>query len=291
MVIVAALLVSVASMRYSHKSLLMVGILSLLTSAIGCAFAQSYLMMLILYPLTGIGMATIQPMAMTLIAEYFPLERRARAVSWSIAGGSLAYVVGSQAIVFLARMGGWRAAYLGFVTPVILISLVLAWVGLPKASGGVREGHGSFMEGFKAVLLKGSAVSCLFATVLRLASFQLVLLYGTSFFREQFAVSRGLASTIITVVALAYTVGSLTSGRLVDKYGSKRLTLVTTFFAGFLTILMTLSTDFMVALMLDFLSAWFFGMSASVAQSLNLEQVPEFRGIMMSLNSASGGLG
>ena len=32
-------------------------------------------------------------------------------------------------------------------------------------------------------------------------------------------------------------------------------------------------------------------MSASVAQSLNLEQVPEFRGIMMSLNSASGGLG
>ncbi|RLI33113.1 hypothetical protein DRO66_10640, partial [Candidatus Bathyarchaeota archaeon] len=107
MVIIAALLVSVASTRYSPKSLLMVGILSLLISAVGCAFAQSYLMMLLLYPLTGIGMATIQPMAMTLIAEYFPLERRARAVSWFIAGGSLAYVVGSQAIVFLARTGGW----------------------------------------------------------------------------------------------------------------------------------------------------------------------------------------
>ncbi|GAI99981.1 unnamed protein product, partial [marine sediment metagenome] len=89
-------------------------------------------------------------MAMTLIAEYFPLEGRARAVSWIIAGGSLAYVVGSQAIVFLARMGGWRAAYLGFVTPVILMSFVLAWIGLPKASGGTREGYGSFMEGFKA---------------------------------------------------------------------------------------------------------------------------------------------
>jgi predicted MFS family arabinose efflux permease len=147
------------------------------------------------------------------------------------------------------------------------------------------------MEGFKAVLLRGSAVSCLLATVLRLASFQLVLLYATSFFREQFAVSRGLASTIMTVVALSYTAGSLASGRLVDKYGRKRLTIVTTFLAGALTILMTRSTDFMVAMILDFLSAWFFGMSASVAQSLNLEQVPEFRGIMMSLNSASGGLG
>lgn len=291
MVIVAALLVSVASTRYSPKSLLMVGILSLLTSAIGCAFAQSYLMMLLLYPLTGVGMATIQPMAMTLIAEYFPLERRARAVSWFVAGGSLAYVVGSQAIVFLARMGGWRAAYLGFVTPVILISFVLAWVGLPKASDGTREGHGSFMEGFKTVLMRGSAASCLFATVLRTASFQLVLLYATSFFREQFAASRGLASTIMTVVALSYTVGSLASGRLVDKYGRKSLTMVTTFLAGSLTILMTRSTDFMVAIILDLLSAWFFGMSASVAQSLNLEQVPEFRGIMMSLNSASGGLG
>ncbi len=98
MVIIAALLVSVASMRYSPKSLLMVGILSLLTSAIGCAFAQSYLMMLLLYPLTGVGMATIQPMAMTLIAEHFPLERRARAVSWFVAGGSLAYVVGSAPV-------------------------------------------------------------------------------------------------------------------------------------------------------------------------------------------------
>jgi len=291
MVIVASLLISVASTRYTAKALLMFGILSLLTSAIGCAFAQSYIMMLLLYPLTGIGMATIQPMALTLIAEYFPLERRARAVGWYVAGGSLAYVVGSQAIVFLARRGGWRAAYLGFVAPVVMMSFVLAWIGLPKLSVDNVEGDGGFMRGFRGVLMKRSAVSCLFATVLRLASFQLILLYGTSFFREEFVVSRELASTIITVVALSYTAGSIVVGRLVDRYGRRRLTLATTFLAASFTILMTLSPDFILALLFDFLSAWFFGMSASVAHSLNLEQVPEFRGIMMSLNSASGGLG
>ena len=42
---------------------------------------------------------------------------------------------------------------------------------------------------------------------------------------------------------------------------------------------------------LFFLVSWFFGVGASAANSLTLEQVPEFRGTMMSLTSAAQSLG
>jgi len=291
--VVSALLVGALSMRYRYKSLLMVGQLFLLVSALGCTVAQSFQMMLIFFPLTGFGMSIVVPMAFSLIARYFPLDSRAKAVGWMVAGGSLSYVVGSQVITYLAGIGGWRMAYMGFVIPAIILGLLLSYVGFPREETGGTAGTGgvSLVEGYRAVLLRRSAAACLFATVLRMASFQLVLLYATSFFRQQFELPRGMASLLMTGVALCYSLGSLTSGRLVGRFGRRRLVITTTLLAGLFTVLMTLLPNFWMAVLMDLLGGWFFGMSQSASQSLNLEQVPEFRGIMMSLNSATGSLG
>lgn len=291
--VVSALLVGALSMRYRYKSLLMVGQLFLLVSALGCTVAKSFQMMLIFFPLTGFGMSIVVPMAFSLIARYFPLDSRAKAVGWMVAGGSLSYVVGSQVITYLAGIGGWRMAYMGFVIPAIILGLLLSYVGFPReeTGGTAGTGGGSLVEGYRAVLLKRSAAACLFATVLRLASFQLVLLYATSFFRQQFELPRGMASLLMTGVALCYSLGSLTSGRLVGRFGRRRLVITTTLLAGLFTVLMTLLPNYWMAVLMDLLGGWFFGMSQSASQSLNLEQVPEFRGIMMSLNSATGSLG
>jgi predicted MFS family arabinose efflux permease len=44
-------------------------------------------------------------------------------------------------------------------------------------------------------------------------------------------------------------------------------------------------------LVLNFTAAWFMGMMASAASSLTLEQVPRFRGSMMSISSVATNLG
>jgi predicted MFS family arabinose efflux permease len=46
-----------------------------------------------------------------------------------------------------------------------------------------------------------------------------------------------------------------------------------------------------LSLALEFTAAWFMGMMASSAVSLTLEQVPRFRGSMMSISSAATSLG
>ena len=127
---ISALLVGALSIRFRHKTLLWYGLLCFLVSALGCAFSQNYLTMLLFYPLTGFGMSLTGTMALTLIAEYFSLESRSKAIGWNIAGGSLAYLIRSLVITFLSGYGGWRLAYTGFVILVTIIGLILTYFGL-----------------------------------------------------------------------------------------------------------------------------------------------------------------
>ena len=122
-------------------------------------------------------------------------------------------------------------------------------------------------------------------------SFQVVLLYGISLMRQQFSVSRSYASVFMTISALCYTLGSLVAGRFVNKFGRKTILIIAVFLASIFTIIFTLSANLWLAVAADFLSAWFFGMSVSAGQSLNLEQVPMYRGTMMSLVRAVGSIG
>jgi len=170
---------------------------------------------------------------------------------------------------------------------------MLAYFGLPSTpqSPTDRLNGWSFMEGYRAILLNRSAVACQWSTILRMASFQMVLLYGVSFFRQQFELSRIGSSLLVTSVALCYTAGSLSTSRFIGRFGRKGLTVITSFLAGLFTLLMTITPSFWVAFIMDIISCLFFGMSASASSSLNLEQVPEYRSFMMSLGSATGSVG
>ena len=291
--VISALIMGVLSIRFKHKTLLMIGLSSILISALGCSFALNFNMMLLLYLLTGLGMAMITPMTATLVAEHFPLEKRGSTIGWLVAGGSLSYLIGAQVITFLAGIRDWRLAFLGFVVPILIMGLVLVLVGLPSTSSGHRSKmrEGNYLEGFKAVFTNRSATACIVGTVLRTASFQMLLLYGISFFRQRFLISTGSASIVMTSAALCYTLGSLVLGRFVDRFGRKPLTVLATFLAGVFTISLTLLPNLYLALAMNFLGAWFSGINVSAAQSLTLEQVPRYRGTMMSMNSAAVNIG
>jgi DHA1 family inner membrane transport protein len=95
--VVFALLMGALSIRYRHKSLLMVGLLIVIVSSIGNALSTTFSMMLIFNSLAAIGAAMSAPMTVALVAELLPLERRSGAIGWVIAGQSLAYLIGARA--------------------------------------------------------------------------------------------------------------------------------------------------------------------------------------------------
>jgi DHA1 family inner membrane transport protein len=291
--VVIALLMGILSLRFKHKSLLLIGLGFISISALGCLVAPDFNMMLVSYSLSGLGWAMISPMGVTLIGEHFSLEKRASAVGWIIAGGALPFVIGAPIIASIACLGGWRLAIIGFVIPVLLASILLAFFGLPSISHSHKPtANGkTYQRSFKDVLSNRSAIACLIGNALRSASFVAILIYGASFFRQQFSVSVDSASIWMLGAASCYTIGSLVSGPVVNRFGRKTSTALTAFLAGIFAITYACVLNLWLSLVLSLASSWFFGMVTSAANSLTLEQVPEFRGTMMSMDTAAFNLG
>ena len=289
MAVISALLVGALSVRFRHKSLLLIGLLFFGISALGCSFAPNFNMMLILYSVVGLGMAMVWPMTMTLVAEHLPLDKRTSGIGWLGAGQSVAYVVGAPAIGFIAGLGGWRLGFLGFVLPISLLSLLLAAKGLPSVSRSQQStmGERNYLEGFKAVLSNRSAIACLVGLAILSAAYQAVMLYSSSFFRQRFLVSTSLVSFFFVGIALCFTLGTLVSGRFVKKFGRKPWTVLTAFIVCIFIISYNNLPNLWLSLAANFLCGLFCGMAYTASSSLTLEQVPGFRGTMMSISLAA----
>jgi len=288
-----ALLMGILSLRFKHKLLLLTGLVFIAISALGCLVASDFNTMLVSYSLSGLGGAMVLPMCVTMIGEHVPLEKRASAVGWIIAGGALPFVIGAPIIASIASLGGWRLATIEFVIPILLASILLAFISLPSISHSHRPtlNGQTYLKSFKRILSKRSAAACLIGDALRSASFIAILIYGASFFRQRFSVSIDFASIWVLGAASCYTLGSLVSGSVVNRFGRKTSTVLTAFLAGIFAITYACVFNLWLSLALSLIDSWFFGMVASAANSLTLEQVPEFRGTMMSVDTAAINLG
>jgi len=291
--VVSALLMGMLSVRFKHKSLLMTGLLLFSVSILGCSLAPNFILLLIFYVLIGLGGAMVMPMTTTLVAKHLPLQKRASALGLLMATLSVSYLIGSQVIRFISDFGGWRLAFLVYALPFPLLSLLVILKGLPSESESelTSTSKGSLADGFKGVLSNKSAIACLVGNALSSAAWQGILLYGISFYRQHFLVSKGIASYIMIGASMSYTLGALISSRFVNKFGRKPVTSISAFMAGIFIFSFTIAPNLWISLALNLVGCLFAGMRVTAYSSLTIEQVPEFRGTMMSISAASANMG
>jgi len=285
--LVAALILGVLSMRINHRTLLLTGLGFFVASGIGCSLAQNYTTILATYSLSGIGLAMVGPMALALVGEHVPLDRRADAVGVITAGGASAFLVGGPVINYVTRF-----AFLLYMLPVALIGLALTWLVIPSNPSTSKEGDtGSYLDGVRQVVTNRSALACLLAILLSKATWQGVLSYGISFYREWFQIPKGWASLILSGLALAFIFTALLAGRLVNRFGRKRTTYISFLGVGLMSILYMKAPSYGLSLAIFMAMGVISGARRSVSTSLALEQVPAYRGSMMALNTAANNLG
>ncbi len=290
--VVVSLLMGAMSVWFGHKLLFVVGVGLLASSALLCNLATSYEFMAVAFALSGIGMAIVGPIGMALIAKHVPQERRASAVGWTIAASASASLVGAPAFAIIAGIGGWRLAFLGFVLPFSLVSLVSSYLFLPsEGKSGGNPSAGGVVDALKAVGTNLSASACMLTTALVMATWSVHLVYSSSFLRQIFGVSREFVSLSTIVGASSYIVGSVLSGRAVNRFGRRRVALLASVPAGVALLLYYNMPNLWVTLGLSYSSCLLFGTLHSANTNLALEQLPSFRGTMMSINQAAGSLG
>ena len=290
--IISALLMGILTLRYNSKPLLLTGIIFYFISAVGCFLSPNFTSMLVFYSLSGIGGAMVFPMMGTIIGETLRSEERSTALGLITAGQPISFVIGSPIVAYIASTQGWRMSFIFYVLPVIVISFLVTSFGIPKQTikRGGAIGSSSF-EGYKGVISNKSAVSCLLGALIFQASMFTAWTYVISFLREDFLIPQSWATVLISLMAVCSALGSLTVGQIVSKFGKKLTTSVLALVLGLSAIIVYCSGSLWVSLALVFPWAYVAGAGYVSADTLTLDQVPEYRGTLMSLNTVARSIG
>jgi MFS family permease len=90
---------------------------------------------------------------------------------------------------------------------------------------------------------------------------------------------------------LFFTVSSTFSGKFVDRIGRKPLAVGAIFIAGFMVVSFTAVPNLYASVTFRILASVFVSLYYNAKSNVTLDQVPQLRGTMMSLDQAAAGLG
>lgn len=280
----AALFIGVLSVRFQPKHLLLIGIGSMIIVGIGSGTASTLNILFIVYSFQGLGTGITSPMVNMMLGQHLVPEKRAKAMGYLMAAASLSYLVSSPIISYLNNHGGWQSAFLFYQVPLVIVTFLFSYKYLPLSSTSNQE-NGSYWEGVRMIRESRSALFCLMAVLLGAICMMSFLTFSTSFLRDVFSVSVVSASTVMIVTSLAFACGSVLSGSLINRFGKKNVTAMGTLLLGVFTMLYTFSSSFVVSVVVACVGFFFGGFRVAGANGLALDQVPEYRGVMMSLNT------
>jgi predicted MFS family arabinose efflux permease len=290
---ITALVLSAFSIKFRYKTLLMAGVLSIVICTVGVFLAPNFLFAQIFYAFNGVGSMIVGVMAPTLIAEFYPLEKKAKRVSLVLAAGTFALLIGNPVTGFIASTGGvtsWRSVLLWFMLPVTFICLMLVFFLVPSkpASNPLGTKKQPFLNGFKEILTNPSPRACLTNSFFTGVYFS-VNIFALSFLKDVFSVTAAFRSLVALTGSSLMISGMLIGGLFVNAVGRKRLLVVAAIPGIVFSVcgypLSIFIPNVWIVLPLRFLSAFIGGFAIIAGSNLVLEQVPKFRGTLMSLTS------
>jgi MFS transporter, DHA1 family, inner membrane transport protein len=289
--VIFALMTGVLTMRYSSRTLLLGGISLYLLTAIGCYLAPNFSIMMLAFALSGLATAIAYPMLGTIIGEVIPSSERSRALGIITAGQPASLILGSPTVVYIASQWGWRNSYLLFMLPIILLSFAIVFIGVPSTPKKADDSRSSSLSGFRGVLKNKSARACLLGALIFQASMYTSFTFAISFLRMTYDVSPSLSSLLMSLVACGSALGSLTVASFVRKIGGRRASVCLSLAMGVFVLVLYSSGLwwFSVGVLVPW--AYVAGAGFVSGDTLTLDQVPEYRGTLMSLNVVARNLG
>ncbi|MEX5558904.1 MFS transporter [Pseudomonas rhodesiae] len=206
--------------RLGRRRVLIAGLLLFAVASAVCSVAPSLNGLITARVLQGLGAASMMAMAMGLVGDTVPKERMGRVMGLLGTLSALGTAMGPSVGGLLLSLWGWRALF-GVGTPLGLLAAALAWHYLPVDLPHARA-PGSLWSPLKAASLRaGLAMSALVSAVIM-----------ATFVVGPFYLSRGLGLApewMGLAMAVGPGVAALTgvpAGRLTDRLGSRRVTLI-----------------------------------------------------------------
>lgn len=285
--VIFGLLLGALSVRFNHKNLLVLGTLCVTVAALGCFLAPNFFFLQIFYAIEGIGSIVASTMAIVLIGELLVLSQRPKATGWLYAGSPIAGIVANLVIsLFFSGAEGWRPFLLWFALPISLIASAAAFFGVPSSSQkqAGTVGKEAYLSSYKQVFLNKSAASCLIGNMIKIAG-ALWIIYLVAFLMTRFSLPLAEGALVMMGVTVVMVIAHPAGGYLVNKFGRKNLLVTTTVIQSAAIPLIAFVPDPWVVIGIACSAVLIGGLGMPASANLALEQVPESRGTMMSLNA------
>ena len=283
--IAGSIVMGAITVMYPPKRLLVAGISTLLIGIVGTSLSTGYTQMVLFFVLYGVGTSLTLPIVSILLVLY-PQQQRTTALGRIYSGRSLTSILATPVIGFLAATYGWRIGYLGFGAPLILLAVFLVSAKIPEQP--TSQGNIDLMSGFREVVANRSALACIVGAALSLAFFNSLMVFNGAYMRNDLGLSLETASLAMSVTFIAVAVGQVISGGLADRLGIKTTTWLSTLIGGIsLLLYFSVKLPVAIAILASAIGTGMAGTTMTTMATLALEQVPDSRGTMMSLNSAA----
>ncbi|MGF3522048.1 MAG: MFS transporter [Candidatus Bathyarchaeia archaeon] len=156
------LLMSVLTIRFRHKPLLLTGLALVSFSAVGSFFASTLELLLFFSFLEGAGSIIFIILAFTMVGNVISSDKKVQAVGWLVAVGYVFSFISTPLINLFANLGSWRYTFLLLVLPVSVIGFILVFLGVPSVDTLTRlqMSHAeAYLRDLKRIFLNKSVIS------------------------------------------------------------------------------------------------------------------------------------
>ena len=308
--------------RFGRRTLIAVGIAFWSIATVACGLANKFWTLFVARMGVGVGEASINPAAYSMIPDYFPPEKRGLAMSifalGPAIGGGLAVLIGGLVIEWavrtqpilplLGQIAPWKIAFIVVGLPGLLVALLVlltvreprrrtnskddtAHAPSPREVASYMRTHGWMFflvfSGYTAVVITGYAFN----------------FWGPSYFMRLHGLSHAEVGYLYSVAFVVFGVpGMLLGGLWCDRMqargkpeGAVRVTLGCAILQGPLFIAAYLASDTMVAqacfVIGLFVHCFFGGMQGTMVQALSPARMRGQIGAVYLLTANLIGLG
>lgn len=210
--------------RYSRRMIIAIGITIWCAMTAACGLSNTYAQLFLARVGVGVGEAALGPSALSMISDYFPPEKRGRAIAFYTMGISLgaglAMIVGGELIAFvssapegwlpqLGELAAWQKVFILVGLPGLVMALVMLTVREPERRERLKDSKSGEALPIKTVVNFLLARWRLYGTHFSGMSVVAILTYGFLAWIPQLFVRTwdwtirdiGLAYGVVTIVA------------------------------------------------------------------------------------------
>lgn len=289
-----ALLTGPISDRVGRRSVLLAGTALMAAALFLHLFADSYLSLVAVRGLAGVGGGVLNGAAVAYVGDFFPPERRGWANGWVISGFAAGQIAGIPIGTLMADSFGFRTPFLLFGV-VTALTLVLVYAVLPQPDVGLVQSRltvGSAVGGYRDLLARRDVAA---ATLVFFVMFGGTTLYTTflpTWLTVSVGVGAGAIAGLFLLGGLSNAVVGPVAGSLSDRIGRKRIIVAASVgLAGLMALTPFLGSFTLVTAVFVLVMALFASRASSFTTMLTELVDGDQRGSLMSLTVGVGQVG